>query len=98
MYASDSRTSAVVCTAAVTGTTWSCAGTVPAGHYLVSALQRDAAGNVSGGSNSFGLTVAVPAPSGLGRVDARSRIVERRTGPGRSPGDRAGAVSPLRCR
>lgn len=63
VYASDARTSAVVCTAVVAGGSWSCAGTIADGDYLISALQRDAAGNVSAGSNSLRLSVSSPAPA-----------------------------------
>lgn len=65
VYGSDARGSTVLCTAAVRGTAWSCAGTLAAGSFTVSALQRDAAGNVSGGSNPVAITVqaAAPAPS-----------------------------------
>lgn len=65
VYASDHLTSTVVCSAVVTPDGWSCDGVLPAGTFLVSALQRDAAGNVSGGSNALTLTIGAPssAPS-----------------------------------
>lgn len=63
VYGSDDNGSIVVCTAVVRGTAWSCTGTLAAGRFTVSALQRDAAGNVSGGSNPVAITVLTPAPS-----------------------------------
>ncbi|MCU1476548.1 MAG: hypothetical protein JWQ64_1241 [Subtercola sp.] len=56
------------CTATVHGTTWSCAtGSVPAGNTSVSAIQQDAAGNVSDESAPFTVTfsaTATPTPTG----------------------------------
>lgn len=63
VYGSDDNGSTVVCTAVVTGTAWTCTGTLGAGKFVVSALQRDAAGNVSGGSNTIAITVLTPANS-----------------------------------
>ncbi|MEN2737097.1 Ig-like domain-containing protein [Microbacterium sp. X-17] len=57
VYASTSAGTTVACTATVAGGAWSCAATLPAGDYLASALQRDAAGNVSAGSNPVAVTV-----------------------------------------
>ncbi|WP_370054202.1 Ig-like domain-containing protein [Leifsonia sp. EB41] len=57
VYASTSRGTTVACTATVAGGAWSCAATLPAGDYVASALQRDAAGNVSAGSNPVAVTV-----------------------------------------
>ncbi|UFS59850.1 hypothetical protein [Subtercola endophyticus] len=55
------------CTATVQGTAWSCTtGTVPAGSFGVSAMQQDAAGNVSDESTPFTVTFSasgVPTPS-----------------------------------
>ncbi|MGO4536685.1 Ig-like domain-containing protein [Leifsonia sp. 2MCAF36] len=58
LYASTARGAAVVCTADVVAGGWSCQGALDAGTYTLSALQRDAAGNVSAGSNAVTLTVA----------------------------------------
>ncbi len=63
VYGSDDNGSIVVCTAVVRGTAWSCTGALGAGRFTVSALQRDAAGNVSGGSNPVAITVLNAAPS-----------------------------------
>ncbi|GAB3580769.1 hypothetical protein GCM10027406_20830 [Leifsonia lichenia] len=63
VYGSDDNGSTVVCSAVVRGTSWSCTGTLGAGRFTVSALQRDAAGNVSGGSNAVAITVLTAAPS-----------------------------------
>ncbi|MEV8212376.1 hypothetical protein [Leifsonia sp. NPDC077715] len=63
LYASTGQGTVVLCTADVTASTWACQGALPAGSFAVSALQRDAAGNVSGGSNTVELTVAGPAPA-----------------------------------
>ncbi|MGH1549046.1 Ig-like domain-containing protein [Leifsonia poae] len=61
LYASTGQGTVVLCTADVAAGAWACQGALPAGSYSVSALQRDAAGNVSGGSNVVALTVAGPA-------------------------------------
>ncbi len=61
VYASTSKGTTIACTATVAGGSWSCAGALPVGTYLVSALQRDEAGNVSAGSNSVALTVEAAA-------------------------------------
>lgn len=61
VYASTSRGTSVACTAAVTGTAWSCAAGLPQGDYLASALQRDSAGNVSAGSNAVAISVEAAA-------------------------------------
>lgn len=58
LYASTESGATVVCTADVVAGAWSCPGTLGAGAYTLSALQRDAAGNVSAGSNAVALTVA----------------------------------------
>lgn len=69
VYASTSRGTTVACTAAVSGTAWACGASLPQGDYLLSALQRDAAGNVSAGSNPVAISVeaaaaaAVPPPT-----------------------------------
>lgn len=69
VYANTSAGTTVACTAAVTGGAWSCSGTLPEGGFLISALQRDAAGNISPGSNAVAVTVAragattTPSPS-----------------------------------
>lgn len=67
LYASTSQGASVVCAADVTAGSWGCQGALPAGGYTLSALQRDAAGNVSPGSNVIALTVeaaaAAPTPS-----------------------------------
>ncbi|MEN0086523.1 MAG: Ig-like domain-containing protein, partial [Leifsonia sp.] len=66
LYATNDQGTTVVCTADVAGTAWNCAGTLPQGDYQLSALQRDAAGNVSAGSNTVPVTViaaATPGPS-----------------------------------
>ncbi len=57
LYATTPQGATVVCTATVAGGAWSCQGTLPDGAYTLSALQRDAAGNVSPGSNSIALAV-----------------------------------------
>ena len=57
VYASTSTGTTVACTATVSGGAWSCAATLPVGSYVASALQRDAAGNVSAGSNPVAVTV-----------------------------------------
>ncbi len=64
VYASTSHGTTVACTATVTGTAWSCSAGLRQGDYLASALQRDAAGNVSAGSNAVAISVetAVTAP------------------------------------
>lgn len=58
LYATTSQGTTVVCTADVAAGAWSCQGALPAGAYTLSALQRDDAGNVSGGSNAVALSVA----------------------------------------
>ncbi|KRC49964.1 hypothetical protein ASE16_12955 [Leifsonia sp. Root227] len=63
VYGSDDNGSTVVCSAVVHGTSWTCSGRLGAGRFTVSALQRDAAGNVSGGSNAVAITVLTAAPS-----------------------------------
>ncbi|WP_374010056.1 hypothetical protein [Leifsonia sp. LS-T14] len=69
VYATNGHGAAVVCTADVAAGAWTCQGALDAGSYTLSALQRDAAGNVSAGSNSVALTVtgggssAAPSPS-----------------------------------
>nr|WP_246313020.1 Ig-like domain-containing protein [Leifsonia shinshuensis] len=64
VYASTSRGTTVACTATVTGGAWSCgAAALPAGDYIASALQRDAAGNVSAGSNPVAVSVEAATPS-----------------------------------
>ncbi|RDV46302.1 hypothetical protein DOE76_03945 [Leifsonia sp. ku-ls] len=63
LYATNAQGTTVVCTADVAGSAWACQGALPAGGYQLSALQRDAAGNVSAGSNTIAVTVAgAPAP------------------------------------
>lgn len=57
VYASTSRGTAVACTATVSLGVWSCSAVLPAGSYTTSALQRDSAGNVSGGSGVVAITV-----------------------------------------
>ncbi|MGO4300724.1 Ig-like domain-containing protein [Leifsonia sp. RAF41] len=57
LYASTDQGAAVVCTADVVAGAWSCQGSLGTGAYTLSALQRDAAGNVSAGSNAVALTV-----------------------------------------
>lgn len=57
VYASNPKGTTVACTATVAGGAWSCAATLPAGDYVASALQRDAAGNVSAGSNPVAVAV-----------------------------------------
>ncbi|QNE37444.1 hypothetical protein F1C12_00165 [Leifsonia shinshuensis] len=57
VYASTSKGTTVACTGTVSGGAWSCAATLPSGDYVASALQRDAAGNVSAGSNPVAVTV-----------------------------------------
>jgi hypothetical protein len=66
VYGSDDAGSVVICTATVTAAgAWSCRGTLRSGSFTVSALQRDAAGNVSPGSNTVTLrfTSASPTPN-----------------------------------
>ncbi|WP_431247817.1 Ig-like domain-containing protein [Leifsonia xyli] len=70
LYASTPQGTTVVCTATVSAGAWACQGSLAAGDYTLSALQRDAAGNVSAGSNTVALSVAVagapaaaPAPT-----------------------------------
>lgn len=64
VYAGNDAGSAVLCTTKVSGTAWSCHGSLPPGRYTVSALQEDAAGNVSPASNTIALTfLAVPTPT-----------------------------------
>ena len=58
VYANTSAGAAVACTAQVAGGAWSCSGTLPEGGFLITALQRDAAGNISPGSNTVAVTVA----------------------------------------
>lgn len=62
LYATNDRGTAVVCTADVAGGAWGCQGALAQGGYQLSALQRDAAGNVSAGSNTIAVTVAGVAP------------------------------------
>ena len=51
-----------VCSAVVSGGTWSCTGSgVATGSYDVRAVQQDAAGNVSAGSPAIRVTFGVPA-------------------------------------
>ncbi|WP_271175243.1 hypothetical protein [Leifsonia poae] len=66
VYASDDAGSTVVCTATVAAGIWRCQGTLRSGSFLISALQRDAAGNVSPGSNTVPLRFASPSPSPSG--------------------------------
>lgn len=61
VYASTSHGTAVACTATVSGTAWACTAALQQGDYLASALQRDAAGNVSGGSNAVAVAVEAAA-------------------------------------
>ncbi|WP_310130251.1 hypothetical protein [Leifsonia shinshuensis] len=61
LYAQTPGGTTVVCSAQVVSGAWSCAGVLDGGAYTVSALQRDAAGNVSPGSNPVTLTVAAAA-------------------------------------
>lgn len=63
VYANTSAGTTVVCAGTTTSGSWSCAGTLPAGSYLVSALARDTAGNVSAGSNVVPVTFAAPGRS-----------------------------------
>jgi hypothetical protein len=64
VYATTTRGTTVACSADVVAGAWSCQGALPEGGFLVSALQRDAAGNVSAGSNSVAVTVTpAAAPS-----------------------------------
>jgi len=63
LYAIDEHGTTVVCTADVAAGAWSCQGALPQGRYQLSALQRDAAGNVSAGSNTVALTVGASSPS-----------------------------------
>ncbi|MCI0156100.1 DUF5336 domain-containing protein [Leifsonia shinshuensis] len=69
VYANTSRATTVACTATVTGTSWSCTAALQPGDYLASALQRDAAGNVSAGSNAVAISVeaAAAAPPATGK-------------------------------
>jgi hypothetical protein len=62
VYASNDTGSSLVCNATVTSRAWSCTGSMAPGSYLVSALQTDRAGNVSGGSNAVAFTFTAPAP------------------------------------
>ncbi|MGN6426355.1 MAG: Ig-like domain-containing protein [Leifsonia sp.] len=58
VYASTSKGTTVACTAAVPASrAWSCRATLAVGSYVASALERDAAGNVSAGSNTIAVTV-----------------------------------------
>ncbi|MEY9953017.1 hypothetical protein [Leifsonia sp. EB34] len=61
VYASTPKGTTVACTATVSGGAWSCSATLPAGDYVASALQRDAAGNVSAGSNPVAVSVQAAA-------------------------------------
>ena len=61
VYANTSRGTTVACTATVSGTAWSCGAALQPGDYLASALQRDAAGNVSAGSNAVAISVEAAA-------------------------------------
>lgn len=67
VWAGSRSGSSRLCTAQVTGGTWSCVGgPLPPGRYVVSALQEDAAGNTSAASVGLSLRYAtppVPAPS-----------------------------------
>jgi len=64
LYATNDRGTTVVCTADVAGGVWNCAGTLAEGQYQLSALQRDAAGNVSAGSNTVAVSViGAPTPT-----------------------------------
>lgn len=61
VYASTTRGTTVACTATVPASrAWSCQGALDAGSYVASALERDAAGNVSAGSNTVAVTVETP--------------------------------------
>lgn len=62
VYASNDSGSTLLCTATVRAKAWSCTGSVAPGSYAVSALQTDAAGNVSGGSNAVAFTFTAPSP------------------------------------
>nr|WP_249776737.1 Ig-like domain-containing protein [Leifsonia sp. C5G2] len=66
LYATNDQGTTVVCTADVTDGAWACQGTLPEGAFRLSALQRDAAGNVSAGSNTVpvdGIAAATPSPT-----------------------------------
>jgi hypothetical protein len=64
LYATTAQGTTVVCTADVAAGAWACQGALPEGAYTLSALQRDAAGNVSAGSNAVTLGVtAATTPS-----------------------------------
>ncbi|AAT89464.1 hypothetical protein ATY41_09055 [Leifsonia xyli subsp. xyli] len=74
VYASTASSTTIACFAPVTGGVWSCSGALPPGGYRVSALQRDAAGNVSAGSNTIAVTVqdaAANAPPSSRKSAAR---------------------------
>lgn len=58
VYANTSAGATVACTATVAGSAWACTGTLADGGFLITALQRDAAGNISAGSNTVAVTVA----------------------------------------
>lgn len=60
LYAQTPQGAAVVCSADVSAGAWSCQGTLAGGALTLSALQRDAAGNVSAGSNAVSVVAAAP--------------------------------------
>ncbi|WP_223691073.1 hypothetical protein [Leifsonia poae] len=63
VYASDTRGSSVICSALVQAGAWKCPGTLAAGTYAVTALQSDAAGNVSPPSNTVSLRFGTSSPA-----------------------------------
>ncbi|WP_431277677.1 Ig-like domain-containing protein [Leifsonia poae] len=62
VYASNDKGSSMVCSAIVQGASWSCVGSMPPGTYLVAALQKDAAGNVSSAGNVVSVKFTAPRP------------------------------------
>lgn len=62
VYAGRASGTTVACSATVSEGAWSCRAVLPFGRYTASALQRDAAGNVSAGSNPVTVTVEAAAP------------------------------------
>jgi hypothetical protein len=63
VYGGNDAGSEVICRTTVAQGAWSCAGKLPSGRYTVSALQSDAAGNVSPASAAITVTFATGAPT-----------------------------------
>ena len=66
VYGGDDAGSAVICRATISQGEWGCAGMLSPGRYTVSALQTDAAGNVSPASAAISVTFAATSAPASG--------------------------------